>query len=118
QPGARFGLPDLPAAVGFVAMVTADVGSEVADPGLAGRPTLIRTEIRNRVILIHAAAHPGGIGEYISWVAQLQLFAAPGRDLITIHGGVSGGQIDHRLRADPSAVAEHHPQPTQQDRAD
>jgi hypothetical protein len=83
-------LANVPAAVGLVAVVAADVGSEVADLGLAGRPALIETPIGDGVIQVQAAAHRSGVGEHISRVAQLQLFAKPGRDLITIDGNVSG----------------------------
>jgi hypothetical protein len=34
----RFGLSDLPAAVGLQPVVVAGVGSDVVDPGLTGRP--------------------------------------------------------------------------------
>jgi hypothetical protein len=104
--------------MGLASVVAADVGSEVADPGLAGRPTCIGTEVEDGVIHIHPAAHRGGIRKHISRAAELQLLPQPGRDLITVHRGVAGRQIDHRLQADPAAVAEQAAQPTQQHRAD
>jgi hypothetical protein len=53
------------------------MGSEVADPGLAGRPTLIGAEVGDGVIKIDAAAHTGGKRKHVGRVAQLQLFAEP-----------------------------------------
>ena len=92
----------------FVVVVPTYVRSQVADPSLAGRPTLVRTEVGDGVIKIDAAAHRSGIGEHVGRVAKLELFAEPGRDLVAVHRGVSGGQIDHRLQTDlagsPSSV--------------
>jgi hypothetical protein len=45
--------------MGFAPVVAADVGSEVADPGLAGRATLIGAQVADGVIHIHAAASAG-----------------------------------------------------------
>ena len=80
EPGARFRLANLPAAVGFVVVVPAYVGSQVADPGLARRPASIGAEIRNGVINIDVAADPGGIRKYVGGITQLELLAEPGRD--------------------------------------
>ena len=46
-------------------------GSEVADPGLPGRPALIGAEISDGVINIDAAAHRGGVGKHIGGIAEL-----------------------------------------------
>ena len=80
----RFGLSDLPAGMGFVSVVAPNMWSEVADPGLPGRPTLVGAAIGDGVIQLHATAHPGRIGKHIGRVAQLQLFAKPRRDLIAV----------------------------------
>ena len=104
--------------MGFAAVVAAHVGSEVADSGLARRPTLVQAQIGEGVIHIHTAVHPGGVGKHIGWVPQLQLFAKPYRDLIAVHRHVPGGQINHRLQADCAVVAEQVVEPTQQDGPD
>ena len=56
HPDAGFGLSNLPAAVRFLVVVAANVGSEVAEPGLAGRTALIGAQIGNRVIDVDGAA--------------------------------------------------------------
>ena len=61
----------------FLAMVTADVGAEVAEPGLAGRPTLVWAQVGNRVVHVDGSADRGGVGEYVGGIAQQQLFAQP-----------------------------------------
>ena len=45
EPGAGFGLGDLPAAVGFDPVVVAGVGSEVPNSGLAGRPAFVGVQV-------------------------------------------------------------------------
>jgi hypothetical protein len=56
QPSAGFGLPDLPASVGFQAVMAAYLGSEVADPGLARRSAAVRAEVGDCVIDIDGTA--------------------------------------------------------------
>jgi hypothetical protein len=72
-------------------VVAAYVRSEVADPGLPGRPALIGAEISYGVINIDAAAHRGGVRKHIGGIAELQLLAEPGRNLVALHRDVSGG---------------------------
>ena len=40
-------MADLPAAVGLLVVVAADVGAEVAEPGLAGRAAAVRAQVGN-----------------------------------------------------------------------
>ena len=84
-------MSDLPAAEGFVPVMAPYVRSEVADPGLAGWPTLVGAEVGNRVIKIDPAAHCGGIREHVGGIAELQLFAEPRGDFVAVDGGMSGG---------------------------
>jgi hypothetical protein len=71
-------------------VVVAGVGSEIRDPGLAGRSTLVGAEVGDGVIHIDQPAHRGGVGEHIGGVAELQLLAEPGRDLVAVDRGVAG----------------------------
>jgi hypothetical protein len=111
-------LPDLPATEGFDPMMVAGVGSEVSDPGLARRPTLVGAQIGNGVVHIDRAAHRVGVGKHIGVVPQLELFAETGGDFIAIDRDMAGGQIDYRLQADPAVVSEQQLQPAQQHRPD
>jgi hypothetical protein len=72
-------------------VVVADVGSEVAEPGLAGRPAVVEIDIGDGVVDVDAAADRVGVGEDVGGVAQQQLFAEARRDLIAIQGHVAGG---------------------------
>ncbi len=92
----------------FVVVVAADVGSEVADSGLAGRAALVGPEVGDGVVKVDAAAHRGGIVKHIGGVAELELFAKPGGDFVAVDRDVSGGQIDHRFQADAARAAEQH----------
>jgi hypothetical protein len=87
----RVRVVDLPAAVGFDPVVVAGVGSEVPDPGLAGRPTFVGAQVGDGVIDIDRAADCGGVGKYVGGVAQLELFPKPGRNFVAVHRGVAGG---------------------------
>ena len=75
-------------------------------PGLAGRPAFVRAEIGDGVIDVDGSADRGGVGKHIGRVAQQQLLTEAGRDLIAIHWGVSGGQVDDRFQIDGAALAE------------
>ena len=63
-------MSDVPAAVGFDVVVVSDVGSEVADSGLAGWPAAVGTQVRDGVVGVDVAAYGGGVGEYVGGVAQ------------------------------------------------
>ena len=102
----------------LLVVVAADVGSEVAEPGLAGRPAAVRAQIRNRVVYIDGSADGGGVGEHISGIAELELFAEAGGDFVGVDWGVPGGQVDDRFQVDRTVVAEQQPEPVEQDRAD
>ena len=106
EPGAGFGLADLPAGVRFQAVVVAGVGSEVADAGLAGRAALVGAEVGNGVVNVDQPAYCGGVGEDVGGVAEVELFAEPGRDFIAVDRGVAGGEVDHGFQADGAVVAE------------
>jgi hypothetical protein len=75
----------------FQPVVVAGVGSEVADAGLAGWSALVGAEVGNGVIKLDQPAHCGGVGEHVGGVAELELFAEPGRDLVAVDRGVAGG---------------------------
>ena len=90
-------LADSPAAVSFVVVVAACVGSEVADSGLAGRPALVGAEVGDGVVQVDAAVHGGGVGEDVGGVAELELFAESGGDFVAVDWGVPGGQVDDRF---------------------
>ena len=62
-------MPDPPAAVGFVSMVAAGMGSEVADAGLAGWSTPVGVEVGDGVINIYRPGDCGGVREHIGRVA-------------------------------------------------
>jgi hypothetical protein len=91
EPGAGFGLSDLPAVVGFDPVVVAGVGSEVPDPGLAGWPAFVGAQIRDGVVDIGGAADGRGVGKHVGGVAQLELFPKPGRNFVAVDRGVAGG---------------------------
>ena len=55
------------------------------------------------MVNVDAAAHCGGVGKHIGGVAELELFAQPGRDFVAVDRDVSGGQVDHRFQADAAA---------------
>jgi hypothetical protein len=93
-------LSDLPAAVRLLVVVAADVWSEVAEPGLAGRPAAVRAQIRDGVINVDGSADSGGVGKHISRVAQLELFAEAGGDFVGVDWGVSGWQVDDWFQVD------------------
>ena len=101
-------MPDLPAAVRLLVVVAADVGAEVAEPGLAGRAAFVWAQVGDGVVEVDGAADGGGVGEHIGRVAQLQLFAEAGRDLVGIDWGVPGWQVDDRFQMDgappPSSI--------------
>ena len=84
------------------------MGSEVPDPGLARRPTLFGIQIRDGVVDIDRAAYRGGVGEDIGWIAQQDLFAEAGRDLVGIDRYMAGGEVDDRFHTDAAVVAEDH----------
>ena len=92
--------------------------SQVADPGLARRPTTVWTQITNGVIHIDLPGDCCGVGEHVSGVPELQVLPKPSRDLIAVHWGMTSRQIDHRFQVDHAAVPEHTAQPTQQHRTD
>ena len=102
----------------LLVVVAADVGAEVPEPGLAGRPAAVRAQIRDGVINVDGSADRGGVGKHISRVAQLELFAEAGRDFVGVDWGVPGGQVDDRFQVDRTVVAEQQPEPVEQDRAD
>jgi hypothetical protein len=72
-------------------VVAAGVGSEVADAGLAGRPTPVGAEVGSGVVKIDATAHCGGVGEHVGGIAQLRLFAEPRRYFVAVDRGMPGG---------------------------
>jgi hypothetical protein len=76
-------LSDLPASVRLLVVVPADVGAEVAEPGLAGRAAAVGAHVGNGVVEVDGSAD-GGVGEDIGGVAQLQLFAEAGGDFVGI----------------------------------
>ena len=82
---------------GFWSVVAADEGAEVADPGLAGRAAFVGAEVGDGVVEVDAAADGGGVGEHVGGVAEQQVFAEPGRDLVAVDRGVVG-QVDHRFQ--------------------
>jgi hypothetical protein len=90
EPGAGFWLADLPAAVGFDPVVVADVGSEVPDPGLAGRPAFVGAQVGNGVVDSDRAADRRGLGEDVGGVAQQDLFAEAGGDFVCVDRCVAG----------------------------
>ncbi len=77
--------------IGFVVVVAADVGSEVADSGLAGRPAAGGAEVGDGVIHVEAAAHRSGVGKHVGGVAELELFAEPGGDFVAVDREMPGG---------------------------
>jgi hypothetical protein len=93
--------------VGFVVVVAAYMGSEVPEPGLPRRSTLIGAQIGNGVIDIDRAAHRGGVGKHIGGEAELQLFSEPGWDLVGIDWGVAGGEVDDRFEVDTAVITEY-----------
>src|SRR4029450_7457695 len=97
-------------------MVAPDIRSEVADPCLSRWTTPVGALVRDGVINIDAAADCGGIGEYIRWIAKLELFAETGRNLVAVDRAVSGGEVDHRSQVDCAAVAQQESQPAEQHR--
>ena len=84
-------MSNLPAAEGFEPVMVADMWSEVSDPGLAERPTLVGAEVGDGVVKVDAAADCGGVGEHVGRVAELELFAEPRGDFVAVDRGVSGG---------------------------
>ena len=76
-----------------------------------------RVEVGDDVIKVSPAAHRGGVGEHISGISELELFAEPGGDLVAVDRSMPSGQIDHRFQADGALVAEQGTLPTQQHRA-
>ena len=77
--------------MGFLIVMPAYARSEVADSGLAGRPTLRNTRIGDGVIHVDGTAHDIGVGEDVGGVAQQELFAQAGWDLVAVDRDVSGG---------------------------
>ena len=87
------------------------MGSEVPDPGLAGRSTSVRTQVGDGVINIGGAADGGGGGKHVGGVAELELFAEPGGHFVAVHRCVASWQIDHRFHADAAVITEQEAQP-------
>jgi hypothetical protein len=58
---------------------------------LAGRATLIGAEVGDGVVKVDAAGHRGGVGEHVGGIAQVELFAEPGRDFVAVDRSVAGG---------------------------
>ena len=83
------------------------MGSEVPDPGLTGRPTLVGAQVGDGVIDIDRAADCGGVGEDIGGIAQQDLFAEAGGDFVCVDRGVAGSEVDHRFHADAAVITEY-----------
>src|SRR3954452_21689239 len=92
--------------MGFQPVMEAHVRSEVADPGLARRPTLVRIEVGDGVININPPAHRGGVRKHIGRIAQQYLFAERSGDLVAVDRYVPRRQIDQRLQADAATLTE------------
>ena len=118
EPRAGFGLSDLPSAMGLPVMVAPHVRSEVADPGLAGWPAAVRAEIGDRVIRIDAATDRGCVGKHIGGIAQQELFAKTGRNLVTIDRDVSSRQVNDWFQVDGAPGPKQSAQLTEYDRTD
>jgi len=84
-------LSNVPAAVGFEVVVSAGVGSKVADSGLAGRSPVVGIQVGDGVVDVHGAGDGCGVGKHIGGVAMQNLFAEAGRDLMVVDGYVAGG---------------------------
>ena len=75
-------------------------------------------QVGDGVVYVDGSADGGGVGEHISRVAELELFAEAGGDFIGVDWGVPGGQVDDRFQVDGAVVAEQQPEPVEQYRAD
>jgi hypothetical protein len=104
--------------VRLLVVVPADVGAEVAEPGLAGRAAAVGAQVGDGVVHVDGSVDGGGVGEDVGGVAQLQLFAEAGGDFVGIDWGVPGWQVDDRFQMDGAVLAEQQAEPAEQDWAD
>ena len=80
-----------PAAVGDRPMTGSREGPEVAEPGLARRPSVVHGHIPFGVIKIHVLAETGPEGEDVGDLAGSDRGPQPRRDLIAVDRGDLGG---------------------------
>jgi hypothetical protein len=107
-------LSDVPPAVGFEVVTTAGIRSEVADPGLAGRPAAVEADIGLGVINIDTATDRSRVGKHIGRVPQQDLLTQTGRNLVAVDRIVTGRQVNHRFQVDRAPVPEHSAQLAEQ----
>ena len=78
----------------FLPVIPPHMGSKVAEPRLPGRPTSIRTEVRDGVVHVGRAVDGRGVGKHVGRITQLELLTQAGGDLVAVDRDMPRREID------------------------